>query len=115
MSDPSETVFTYASPRLRFGPGAADEIWHDLTQLGAGRVLVVTDPGVLAAGGPTRVADQLRAHGIEAVVHDTAHVEPTDRAWREPSPVPDPTGRSTRSWPSAAGRRSTRRRPSTSC
>ena len=78
MSDPSETVFTYASPRLRFGPGASDEIWHDLTQLGARRVLVVTDPGVLATGAPDRVADQLSAHGIEAVVHDTAHVEPTD-------------------------------------
>ena len=60
MSDTSETVFTYASPRLRFGPGAADEIWHDLTDLGARRALVMTDPGVLAAGAPDRVADQLR-------------------------------------------------------
>ena len=78
MNDPSETVFTYASPRLRFGPGASDEIWHDLRHLGARRVLVVTDPGVLATGGPDRVAEQLRNHGVEAVVHDSAHVEPTD-------------------------------------
>jgi alcohol dehydrogenase class IV len=78
MSDHSETVFTYASPRLRFGPGASEEIWHDLMQLGARRVLVVTDPGVLATGEPDRVAEQLRTHGIEAVVQDSAHVEPTD-------------------------------------
>ena len=113
MSDPSETVFTYASPRLRFGPGASDEIWHDLTQLGARRVLVVTDP-VLATGAPDRVADQLSAHGIEAVVHDTAHVEPTDASMAAAVTEPEPTGVSTRSWPSA-GRRSTRPRPSTSC
>jgi alcohol dehydrogenase class IV len=73
-----ESVFTYAAPRLRFGPGAADEIWHDVTRLGARRVLVVTDPGVLATGAPERIADQVRAHGIHAVVHDSAHVEPTD-------------------------------------
>jgi alcohol dehydrogenase class IV len=74
----NESVFTYAAPRLRFGPGASDEIWYDLTQLGARRVLVVTDEGVLATGVPDRVADQVRAHGVEAVVHDSAHVEPTD-------------------------------------
>ena len=74
----NESVFTYAAPRLRFGAGAADEIWYDLDQLGARRVLIVTDPGVLATGAPGRVAEQLRAHGAATVVHDSAHVEPTD-------------------------------------
>jgi len=79
----NESVFTYAAPRLRFGAGAADEIWYDLDQLGARRVLIVTDPGVLATGAPQRVADQLRAHGVTAVVHDSAHVEPTDASLAE--------------------------------
>lgn len=73
-----EAVFTYAAPALRFGPGAADEIWHDLLQLGARRALVVTDPGVLATGAPERIAEQARDRGVEVVVHDSAHVEPTD-------------------------------------
>ena len=76
-ADP-ETVFTYGAPQLKFGPGAADEIGHDLAVLGARRVLVVTDPGVLATGAPERVADRISALGIVAVVHDSAHVEPTD-------------------------------------
>jgi hydroxyacid-oxoacid transhydrogenase len=60
--------------------GAADEIGYDLGQTGAKRVLVVTDPGVAATGHPQRVADQMGQFGIEAVVFDGAHVEPTDES-----------------------------------
>ncbi|HEX6247770.1 MAG TPA: hydroxyacid-oxoacid transhydrogenase [Nocardioidaceae bacterium] len=73
-----ESVFTYAAPALKFGPGAADEIGFDLQQYGARRVLVVTDPGVAATGHPERVAERIRGFGVEAVVTDLTHVEPTD-------------------------------------
>ncbi len=73
-----ESVFTYGAPQLKFGSGAADELGHDLSLLGARRVLVVTDPGVAATGWPTRVAEQMAAFGIEAHVQDSARVEPTD-------------------------------------
>src|SRR3954470_796437 len=73
-----ESVFTYGAPQLKFGAGAADEIGHDLLAFGARRVLVVTDPGVLATGWPDRVADGIRAFAVEVVVQDSAHVEPTD-------------------------------------
>ena len=43
-----ESVFTYGAPALKFGPGAADEIGHDLQQYGARRVLVVTDARIAA-------------------------------------------------------------------
>jgi hydroxyacid-oxoacid transhydrogenase len=80
---PQETVFTYGAPALKFGPGAADEIGYDLSQYdGVRRVLVVTDPGVAATGHPQRVAEQIRSYGIEAVVFDLAHVEPTDESLR---------------------------------
>ncbi|HET7531627.1 MAG TPA: hydroxyacid-oxoacid transhydrogenase [Nocardioidaceae bacterium] len=75
-----ETVFTYGAPALKFGPGAADEIGYDLQQYDARRVLVVTDPGVAATGHPERVAEQIRSFGLEAVVADIAHVEPTDES-----------------------------------
>ena len=74
----AESVFTYGSPNLKFGPGASDEIGFDLSTLGARRVLVVTDPGVAATGSPQRVADAMAAYGIEAHVWDGVHVEPTD-------------------------------------
>src|SRR5207237_8800360 len=75
-----ERVFTYGAPHLKFGVGAADEIGYDLSQTGARRVLVVTDPGVAATGHPQRVADQMARFGIEALVFDGAHVEPTDES-----------------------------------
>lgn len=78
-----ETVFTYAAPALKFGPGASLEIGHDLAQLGARRVLVVTDPGVAAAGHATRVAGAMGAFGVEAHVYDRVRVEPTDASLRQ--------------------------------
>ncbi|HYF72409.1 MAG TPA: hydroxyacid-oxoacid transhydrogenase [Nocardioides sp.] len=74
----SETVFTYAAPALKFGPGASGEVGHDLAAYGARRVLLVTDPGVAATGHPGRIADQVAARGIEVTTYDRVHVEPTD-------------------------------------
>ena len=43
-------MFTYGAPQLKFGSGASDEIGYDLSLTGAKRVLVVTDPGLMATG-----------------------------------------------------------------
>src|SRR5215207_8776314 len=69
----SETVFTYGAPLLKFGTGASDEIGYDLSQYGARRVLVVTDPRIAATGLPARVADQMKRF----------HVEPTDASLQQ--------------------------------
>jgi len=79
----SETVFTYGAPALKYGAGASDEIGYDLSEYGAGRVLVITDPGVAATGHPQRVAEQMAGFGIEVQVYDGVHVEPTDRSMRD--------------------------------
>ena len=79
----SESVFTYGAPNLKFGPGSADEIGFDLAQLGARRVLVVTDAGVAATGWPARIADAMSGFGIEAQVWDGVRVEPTDVSLQE--------------------------------
>ncbi|MFL6055646.1 MAG: hydroxyacid-oxoacid transhydrogenase [Actinoallomurus sp.] len=78
-----ESVFTYGAPLLKFGPGASAEIGFDLTEYGVRRVLVVTDPGVAATGAPQRIADQMKAYGVEAEVFDGVHVEPTDASLRQ--------------------------------
>ncbi|MDQ0376222.1 hydroxyacid-oxoacid transhydrogenase [Amycolatopsis thermophila] len=74
----NETVFTWGATPLKFGPGAVDEIGWDLAQMGAERVLLVTDPGIAATGVPQRVADAAKAGGLTVEVYDQVHVEPTD-------------------------------------
>jgi hydroxyacid-oxoacid transhydrogenase len=74
----TETVFTYGAPALKFGTGASAEIGFDLSQHGVRRALVVTDAGVAATGAPQRIAEDMARYGIEAVVFDGVHVEPTD-------------------------------------
>ena len=78
-----ESVFTYAAPALKFGPGASAEVGHDLASYGVRRVLLVTDAGVMATGHPTRIAEQVWQHGIETVIFDRARVEPTDESLEE--------------------------------
>ncbi|MCW2768949.1 MAG: alcohol dehydrogenase [Aeromicrobium sp.] len=78
-----ETVFTYGAPGLKFGVGARHELSHDLGQLGARRVLVVTDPGVAATGAPDEIAESLREASIETIVFDRTRVEPTDSSLQE--------------------------------
>ncbi len=73
-----ETVFTYGAPRLKLGVGARHELGHDLAELGARRVLLVTDAGVAATGRPAEIAERLAADGLDVVVFDGARVEPTD-------------------------------------
>jgi alcohol dehydrogenase class IV len=73
-----ETVFTYGAPALKYGSGSSDEIGYDLTQYGARRVLLITDPRVAATGWPQRIADGIAGYGIEVEVFDGVHVEPTD-------------------------------------
>jgi hydroxyacid-oxoacid transhydrogenase len=79
----SETVFTYAAPALKFGPGASAEVGHDLAGYGARRVLLVSDPGVAATGHPARIAEQVAARGLHVTTYDRVHVEPTDASLRE--------------------------------
>jgi alcohol dehydrogenase class IV len=79
----SETVFTYAAPALKFGPGASQEVGHDLLSYGARRVLLVTDAGVAATGHPARIAEQLTTRGLEVTTYDRARVEPTDESMVE--------------------------------
>jgi len=78
MTSAPESVFTYGAPALKFGEGASDELGYDLAQLGVRRALVVTDPGVAATGAPERIAAGMRSFGVDTVVFDGVHIEPTD-------------------------------------
>jgi len=55
-------------------------VGFEMTQFGAQRVLIVTDPHLVATGIPQRIADSLSANGIRSEIFDGVHVEPTDES-----------------------------------
>jgi hydroxyacid-oxoacid transhydrogenase len=78
-----ESAFEMAVSSVRFGPGVTREVGMDLAELGARRVLVLTDPQV-ARLPPVRVAlESIDACGISSTLFDRVRVEPTDQSLLE--------------------------------
>ena len=63
--------------RVLFGTGRLGELGAEAARLTAGPVLLVSDPGVAAAGHTGRAADSLAAAGLEVVRFDGAGENPT--------------------------------------
>lgn len=81
MADLHEIAFEMAVSSVRFGAGVTREVGMDLADLGARRVLVLTDP-LLATMSPVAVTmESLRTNGIEAVLYSRVRVEPTDESF----------------------------------
>jgi alcohol dehydrogenase len=66
------------SPRILFGPGRLAELPECLATLGVTNVLIVTDPGLVAAGHVKRATAFLTAAGIRATVFEGSHINPTE-------------------------------------
>lgn len=79
----TETVFGWAAPPIKFGLGASRELAYDLSQMGVRSCLLLTDPGVKAAGIAQNILDLLAAGGIDVDVYDRVAVEPTDQSWHD--------------------------------
>jgi hydroxyacid-oxoacid transhydrogenase len=80
---PLETAFTMDTSSIKYGPGITREVGFDMKNLGARRVLLVTDPN-LADSEPVKVAtDALKAQGIDVALFDQVRVEPTDQSFKE--------------------------------
>jgi len=71
------TPFDY-QPRTRtiFGPGAFDRLGEIAAPLGT-KALVVSDPGIVAAGYPNRALRSLMQAGVEAFLFDGVDENPT--------------------------------------
>ena len=78
-----ETAFTMDTSSIKFGAGVTREVGHDLRQLGARRVMVVTDPNLAHREPVAATLEALRAVGIDAVMFDQVRVEPTDVSFKE--------------------------------
>ncbi len=63
--------------RIVFGPGKIELLGALAGELGARRALVVSDPGIVAAGHTQHGLDSLRAAGIDAKLFDGVHENPT--------------------------------------
>ena len=76
-----ETAFEMAASNVRFGPGVTREVGMDLADLGARRVLVVTDP-VLSGMAPVQTAlESIEAAGLPFVLYDRVRIEPSDESF----------------------------------
>jgi alcohol dehydrogenase len=72
--------FDYHSPtRVVFGAGTLARLGELARELGESRVLLVTDPGLEAAGHPQRAIQSLRDAGLEVFLFDGVEPNPTDR------------------------------------
>ncbi|HZY65819.1 MAG: iron-containing alcohol dehydrogenase [Actinomycetota bacterium] len=78
-----ETIFTMEATPLKYGEGASEEVGWELKQMDVGRVMLVTDPGVVKAGIAGRIRELIEAEGIEVEVWDRARVEPTADSLQE--------------------------------
>jgi alcohol dehydrogenase len=65
--------------RVIFGVGALARLGEAARELGGTRALLVTDPGLWAAGHPQRAAESLRAAGLDVFVFDGVEENPTTR------------------------------------
>ena len=77
----NDTAFEMAVSSVRFGVGVTREVGMDLKEMGARRVLVLTDP-VVSALLPTRtVLESLEQNDVAFAVYPRVSVEPTDESF----------------------------------
>ena len=77
----NETAFEMAGASVRFGVGVTREVGLDLREMGARRVLVLTDPQVADLPPARTVLESLEQHGVSFVVFSRVRVEPTDTSF----------------------------------
>jgi len=77
-----ESAFGMDTSSIKYGPGVTREVGHDMIQLGARRVMVVTDPYVSERETVAVVSEALRSAGIEPVLFNQVRIEPTDESFQ---------------------------------
>jgi len=63
--------------KVLFGGGVISQIGREARDLGAKRALLVTDPGIAKTGHSERTAAILKDAGVEVVIYDKVHENPT--------------------------------------
>lgn len=66
----------FVAPEFVFGPKAISLVGRYLTNFGAGKVLIVTDPGVIAAGWAEKISELIHNEGIDCAVFSNISANP---------------------------------------
>jgi alcohol dehydrogenase class IV len=66
----------FVAPEFVFGPDASSLIGRYLTNFGAGKVLIVTDPGIIAAGWTEKISDLIDREGIGSATFSSISANP---------------------------------------
>jgi hydroxyacid-oxoacid transhydrogenase len=75
---PFESVINISSANIKFGFGATREIGFDMKELGARRIMVVTDSHLAAMPAVAAVLHSLEDEGLEPVLYTGTRNEPSD-------------------------------------
>lgn len=79
----TDYAFEMGTSNLRFGPGATREVGMDLSELGASRVMLLTDPNLVDLPPVRTALDSLKSEGVAYALYDRVRVEPTDVSFQE--------------------------------
>lgn len=71
------------SANLRYGPGSTHEVGMDLSDMGAKKVLIFTDPNISKTAILENVIRSLQRENVGFDVFDKVRIEPTDISLRE--------------------------------
>lgn len=77
MSNPFKGLDRYLTVRVEFGAGKLDALGSECAREGGTHVLLVTDPGVIAAGHAARAEASLRHSGVGVTVFSDVDENPT--------------------------------------
>ena len=78
-----EYAFELASSSIRCGRGVTREVGLDLAEMGAKRVMVLTDANLAKLPPVATVLESLSDNQIQTALFDKVRVEPTDLSFRE--------------------------------
>ncbi len=81
MIKDKDTAFEMAVSSIRFGVGVTREVGMDLKEIGARRVLVLTDPQVGKLPPVATVLEALEQSGVAFEFYDRVRVEPSDESF----------------------------------
>jgi len=76
-----------STSNLRFGPGVTREIGMDLADLGARRVMLLTDPNLAGLPPVATVRESLKRERIDFALFDQVRVEPNDVSFGQAAEV----------------------------